>query len=225
MKQNNFIALAKARSKNNRSAMLKLIMPFLSKEDGKSLENAIAKNSYHEFASAWNHIREKIVEKIRKRGHKATASESEMITEDFLDRFEHETLAGITPLIGGADLISAIERLFSLSPEPANPEPTTGEQQPESPDVSGSAQAVEPFVNLLSALMFHGIAKCHCCVVKIVNVESVYNCDNRLQLPVVEVKAVVITEGNITDAFTAKGTFGDACSEILSRVLARKNHK
>lgn len=60
----NMLALAKSRKSNPRSLMLRMIMPFLSKEGGKLLEQAISHKDAQKFEREWDNIRKNIVKKL-----------------------------------------------------------------------------------------------------------------------------------------------------------------
>lgn len=73
----NMIALARNRKGDNkRSTMLRMIMPFLSRETGDKLAQAIADHSSKKFAQMWDHVKHEIQNKLDagKHHHKATAS-------------------------------------------------------------------------------------------------------------------------------------------------------
>lgn len=61
----NMIALARNRSgSNKRSAMLRMIMPFLSKETGDSLASAIDSRDSAHFAKEWDKVKQEIVARL-----------------------------------------------------------------------------------------------------------------------------------------------------------------
>lgn len=76
----NMIALARSHSDQGkkRSAMLRMIMPMLSKETGDKLASAISKKDSRHFIKLWDHIKHEITHKLdaahRKHHHMATAS-------------------------------------------------------------------------------------------------------------------------------------------------------
>jgi hypothetical protein len=71
----NMIALARNRKGGNkRSAMLRMIMPFLSRETGDKLANAIAEKSSKKFALMWDKVKHEIQAKLQGH-HTATASD------------------------------------------------------------------------------------------------------------------------------------------------------
>lgn len=62
----NMIALARSRKGGNkRSAMLRMIMPFLSKETGDSLAAAIHDSNSVKFAKMWDKVKGEIVHKLK----------------------------------------------------------------------------------------------------------------------------------------------------------------
>lgn len=80
----NMIAIARGRKHGShiakvksaaqkRSTMLKMIMPFLSRETGEKLAIAIEQRSTAKFASIWDQIKREVVNKLE-HSHKATAS-------------------------------------------------------------------------------------------------------------------------------------------------------
>lgn len=70
----NMIALARTRKGGNkRSAMLRMIMPFLSKETGDQLAEAITKQNSKKFAHIWDKVKHEIMHKLNPK-HLATAS-------------------------------------------------------------------------------------------------------------------------------------------------------
>ena len=79
----NMIALARSHKDQakKRSAMLRMIMPLLSKETGDKLATAIQKQDSRHFIKLWDHIKHEITHKLdaehRKHHHKAVASSAE----------------------------------------------------------------------------------------------------------------------------------------------------
>lgn len=73
----NMIALARNRKGDSkRSAMLRMIMPFLSRDTGDKLAQAIADHSSKKFALMWDKVKHEIQAKLAANGHyKATASD------------------------------------------------------------------------------------------------------------------------------------------------------
>lgn len=62
----NMIALARSRKgANKRSAMLRMIMPFLSKETGDELAGAIAESNSVKFSKMWDRVKGEIVHKLK----------------------------------------------------------------------------------------------------------------------------------------------------------------
>lgn len=57
-----------------RSAMLRMIMPFLSRETGEKLAIAITGRDAKKFASLWDTVKKEIVGKLEAQKHQATAS-------------------------------------------------------------------------------------------------------------------------------------------------------
>lgn len=57
-----------------RSAMLRMIMPFLSRETGEKLAIAIGAKDAKKFASLWDTVKKEIVGKLEAQKHQATAS-------------------------------------------------------------------------------------------------------------------------------------------------------
>lgn len=71
----NVMALAsKRKGKNKRSVMLRTIMPFLSRETGDALADAIDKHDTAKFTNTWNKVRAEITAKLQKQRHSAHAS-------------------------------------------------------------------------------------------------------------------------------------------------------
>jgi hypothetical protein len=81
----NIMALAaKRKGKNKRSVMLRTIMPFLSRETGDDLADAIDSGDTSKFTNTWNKVRGEISAKIGKRRHTSHASaETSDIVENF----------------------------------------------------------------------------------------------------------------------------------------------
>jgi len=73
----NMIALARNRKGDSkRSAMLRMIMPFLSRDTGDKLAQAIADHSSKKFALMWDKVKQEIQQRLDASGqHKATASD------------------------------------------------------------------------------------------------------------------------------------------------------
>lgn len=68
-----------------RSAMLRMIMPFLSRETGEKLAIAIEQRSSAKFSQIWDQVKKEIVRKLDDGKHKATASSVKIdIPEDML---------------------------------------------------------------------------------------------------------------------------------------------
>lgn len=79
----NMIALARSRKGGSkRSAMLRMIMPFLSRETGDKLAEAISKQDSKRFAQEWDKVKKEITARlaIHHKKHKATASDCTPVT-------------------------------------------------------------------------------------------------------------------------------------------------
>ena len=73
----NIMALAsKRKGKNKRSVMLRTIMPFLSRQTGDDLADAIDKGDTAKFTNTWNKVRGEITAKLQKQRHSAHACNS-----------------------------------------------------------------------------------------------------------------------------------------------------
>lgn len=64
-----FTLLARRKSKKSpdaakRSALLKLVMPFLSSDSGKSLAEAVANKNVDDFKTKWGDVTNKLVAKL-----------------------------------------------------------------------------------------------------------------------------------------------------------------
>ena len=70
----NMLALAKKKKGNKRSLMLRMVMPFLSREVGDALADAIDSRDTGKFNRTWNSIRQKIEHKLASTRHKAHAA-------------------------------------------------------------------------------------------------------------------------------------------------------
>lgn len=57
-----------------RSAMLKMVMPFLSRETGEKLALAIGNHDANKFAALWDQVKKEIVGKLEAQKHHALAS-------------------------------------------------------------------------------------------------------------------------------------------------------
>lgn len=75
---NNMIALARSKGANKRSAMLRMIMPFLSRDTGDKLSSVIHNADSHKFATLWDKVKHEIMHKLEQqhkhKHHKATAA-------------------------------------------------------------------------------------------------------------------------------------------------------
>jgi hypothetical protein len=92
----NMIALARNRKgQNKRSAMLRMIMPMLSRETGDKLADAIAKKSSKHFAQIWDHIKHEIKGKLDHQ-HSATASSEPSYADVSTFQRDGETAVCIT---------------------------------------------------------------------------------------------------------------------------------
>jgi hypothetical protein len=74
----NMISLARKKPKNKRSAMLRMVMPYLSRENGDDLADAIADKDTHKFSKVWDRIRKDLTHKLSAK-NKATASSTESL--------------------------------------------------------------------------------------------------------------------------------------------------
>jgi hypothetical protein len=84
----NIMALAARRKggKSSRSKMLRMVMPYLSRESGDALADAIETGNSHKFSQTWNRVRDEIAGKIgHHRAHAATAGDV-VIQEDAISR-------------------------------------------------------------------------------------------------------------------------------------------
>lgn len=81
----NMISLSKKRSGNARSKMLKMIMPYLSRENGEQLAEAIDKKKAGQFKAVWDKIKRDIGERLQ-------SSHSSAEGKTGHDRFEGVTL-------------------------------------------------------------------------------------------------------------------------------------
>lgn len=84
----NIMALAARRKagKSSRSKMLRMVMPYLSRESGDALAEAIETGNSHKFTQTWNRVRDQIAGKIgHHRAHAATAGDV-VIQEDAISR-------------------------------------------------------------------------------------------------------------------------------------------
>jgi hypothetical protein len=59
-----------------RSAMLKMVMPFLSRETGEKLALAIGNHDANKFAALWDQVKKEIVGKLEAQKHHALASDN-----------------------------------------------------------------------------------------------------------------------------------------------------
>jgi hypothetical protein len=59
-----------------RSAMLRMIMPFLSRETGEKLAIAITSRDANKFASLWDSVKKEIVGKLEAQKHQSIASDN-----------------------------------------------------------------------------------------------------------------------------------------------------
>ncbi len=85
---NNMIALARSKHGNKRSAMLRMIMPFLSRETGDKLSTVIADADSQKFAHIWDKVKHEIMHKLaasRHPKHKATAADVSTFTHGMED--------------------------------------------------------------------------------------------------------------------------------------------
>lgn len=83
----NMIALARSRKGGSkRSAMLRMIMPFLSRETGDKLAEAINKQDSKRFAQEWDKVKKEITARLsihhKKKGHHATAADVSAFPRD-----------------------------------------------------------------------------------------------------------------------------------------------
>ena len=69
----NMVALARKQPKSKRSAMLRMVMPYLSRDNGDMLADAIADKDTAKFEKVWNRIKLDISKKIDSK-HKSTSS-------------------------------------------------------------------------------------------------------------------------------------------------------
>uniref|UniRef100_A0AB39CE39 Uncharacterized protein n=1 Tax=Pseudomonas phage HRDY3 TaxID=3236930 RepID=A0AB39CE39_9VIRU len=100
----NMIALARNHKEQakKRSAMLRMIMPLLSKETGDKLANAISKQDTRHFIKLWDHIKREITHKLDAEHHKhkhhlAVASMGDITREEWAAMHPGECAAKETP--------------------------------------------------------------------------------------------------------------------------------
>ena len=86
----NMLAIAKRKKgKNKRSIMLRTIMPFLSRETGDELADAISRNDSTRFSNVWNKVRGEISAKLAaNHKHAAHAASEEQGIKSFADIFQ-----------------------------------------------------------------------------------------------------------------------------------------
>lgn len=84
----NMLALAKKKGGNKRSLMLRMVMPFLSREDGDALADSIDSKDTAKFNRTWNVIRQKIEHKLAASSHKAHASAEADDFEPLIDQMD-----------------------------------------------------------------------------------------------------------------------------------------
>jgi hypothetical protein len=94
-----------------RSAMLKMIMPFLSRETGERLAMAVEQRSSAKFSSIWDQIKREITAKLDQGKHKATAATVELHIPD-------ENLIGLLQMV--CKRLCAGEDPCPLEPMPAD---------------------------------------------------------------------------------------------------------
>lgn len=70
----NMIALARSKHGNKRSAMLRMIMPFLSRDTGDHLANAIHDSDSKQFSKIWDRVKHEIEHKLATACDVSTAS-------------------------------------------------------------------------------------------------------------------------------------------------------
>ena len=98
----NMIAVARNHKEQakKRSAMLRMIMPLLSKETGDKLASAISKQDSRHFIKLWDHIKHEITHKLdkehRKHHHTATASAESTYADVTTFQRDDETSISIT---------------------------------------------------------------------------------------------------------------------------------
>lgn len=83
----NMIALARKKPKNKRSAMLRMVMPFLSRENGDALADAIEDKDTKKFSKVWERIRKDLTHKLSMK-QKATASSQSYTLDDLENKLK-----------------------------------------------------------------------------------------------------------------------------------------
>lgn len=88
----NMLALAARRKgKNKRSMMLRMVMPFLSRQTGDDLADSIDRHDPDKFEKVWNRVRSEISNKIRHSGGRHSATASAEAAKDFPGIYEEAT--------------------------------------------------------------------------------------------------------------------------------------
>lgn len=89
--ENNMVALARRRSANKRSQMLKMIMPHLSHENGEALSNAISTKNAAKFKAVWERIKKEIAGKLEHFKSHSSGFDMDEFYENVMSSLSSET--------------------------------------------------------------------------------------------------------------------------------------
>jgi hypothetical protein len=106
--ENNMVALARRRSANKRSQMLKMIMPHLSHENGEALSNAISTKNAAKFKAVWERIKKEIAGKLEHFKSHSSGFDMDEFYENVMSSLSSETQV----LTGSGELKEALRALL-----------------------------------------------------------------------------------------------------------------
>lgn len=134
-----------------RSAMLRMIMPFLSRETGEKLAIAIVNRDQNKFASLWDSVKKEIVAKLEAQKHQSTASDNP--ARDFAFGLNYEDAEKLVQVFKWVLSRLCTQESEAVDPCPLEPMEVVVEQPIANPEISIDAypQIAELYARMLAS--------------------------------------------------------------------------